>query len=135
MLLSLSSHAAGLVPANYGIMNHVLQYVLCMTTAADVLALARMEIKLDSIPEGTNLVVKWRNKPLFIRHRTPEQIARMEAVSMDDLRDKEPDSQRVQRPEWLIILGICSHLGMSLFMCSNIYIYIRLYLLSGVFFL
>ena len=37
----------------------------------------------------------------------------MEAVNVSELRDQETDADRVQRPEWLIVLGICTHLGMS----------------------
>ena len=54
---------------------------------------------------------QWRNKPLFIRHRPASEIEREEAVSVSDLRDKEIDSDRVQKSEWLIVLGVCTHLG------------------------
>jgi len=108
-----SLHKGGLVPATYGAKTAVWQYVMSMSATADVLALSKVEIKLDDISEGTNLTLKWRNKPLFVRHRTAEEIARMEAVNVSELRDQETDADRVQRPEWLIVLGICTHLGMS----------------------
>lgn len=107
-----SSHVAALIPANYGTKATVLQYVYNMTAAADVLAMARIEVNLSDIPEGSNVTVKWRNKPLLIRHRTAQQIARVQAVNLSDLRDQEPDNKRVQRPEWLVVIGICPHLGM-----------------------
>jgi len=79
--------------------------------AKDVLALASIEVDLSEIPEGKNLTFKWRGKPLFIRHRTEEEIAAEEAVNLDVLRDKEADNERTQDPKWLIVLGICTHLG------------------------
>lgn len=41
-----------------------------MSASADVLAMAKIEVKLDSIPEGKSVVFKWRGKPLFVRHRS-----------------------------------------------------------------
>ena len=55
--------------------------------------------------------VKWRGKPVFIRHRTPDEIASSEAVSLDELRDPETDASRVESSEWLVVMGICTHLG------------------------
>jgi len=40
-----------------------------LSASADVLAMSKIEIKLDSIPEGKSAVFKWRGKPLFVRHR------------------------------------------------------------------
>ena len=55
--------------------------------------------------------VIWRKQPVFIRHRTAAEIAEAEAVPLSDLKDPETDAQRVERPEWLIMVGICTHLG------------------------
>ncbi len=57
------------------------------------------------------MVLKWRGKPVFVRHRTPEDIADSNAVDIQDLRDPESDSDRVIKPEWLIMIGVCTHLG------------------------
>eukprot|EP00455_Lapot_gusevi_P022251 TRINITY_DN2316_c0_g1_i2.p2 TRINITY_DN2316_c0_g1~~TRINITY_DN2316_c0_g1_i2.p2 ORF type:complete len:127 (+),score=43.40 TRINITY_DN2316_c0_g1_i2:335-715(+) len=73
--------------------------------------MASVEVDLDSVEVGQTLTVKWRGKPLFIRHRSAEEIAEMEAVPLTDLRDPQPDSARVTKPEWLIVLGVCTHLG------------------------
>jgi ubiquinol-cytochrome c reductase iron-sulfur subunit len=83
--------------------------------SADVLALAKIEVKLSDIPEGKNVVVKWRSKPLFIKHRTPAEIELERNVDISQLRDPQTDEQRVQKAEWLILLGICTHLGKFLF--------------------
>ena len=54
---------------------------------------------------GKNLIVKWRGKPVFIRHRTPDEIDEANAVDVKSLRDPQADGDRVQRPEWLVMLG------------------------------
>lgn len=59
------------------------------------------------------VIIKWRGKPVFIRHRTPDEIEEANAVKIESLRDPQADSDRVKQPEWLIMLGICTHLGMS----------------------
>ena len=102
---------AGSVPSLYGTKVLVTQFVSTMSATADVLALAKIEIKLDDIPEGQNVTFKWRGKPLFVRHRTQEEIDREAAVEVAGLRDPQHDSDRVQKPEWLIVLGVCTHLG------------------------
>jgi len=87
------------------------EFVMSMAASADVLALAKIEVNLADIPEGKNMTYKWRGKPLFIRHRTPDEIAAEEAVDLDVLRDRQADGERVVEPKWLIVLGICTHLG------------------------
>jgi ubiquinol-cytochrome c reductase iron-sulfur subunit len=82
-----------------------------MSASADVLALAKIEVEMSAIPEGKNLIAKWRGKPIFIRHRTQDEIKEAEAVDVKSLRDPESDGQRVKRPEWLVMLGVCTHLG------------------------
>lgn len=82
-----------------------------MSASADVLALAKIEIKLNEIPEGKSVTFKWRGKPLFIRHRTAEEISVEQNVAISTLRDAEHDNQRTQKPEWLVVLGVCTHLG------------------------
>ncbi|KXN66123.1 ubiquinol-cytochrome c r [Conidiobolus coronatus NRRL 28638] len=82
-----------------------------MAPSADVLALAKVEIDLNAIPEGKNLVIKWRGKPVFIRHRTADEIEEANAVDVSSLRDPQSDADRTKRPEWLVMLGICTHLG------------------------
>ena len=71
-----------------------------MAPTADVLALASAEFEIDSVPEGTTLTVKWRGKPVFIKHRTAEEIAKVNAVDVATLPDPQADSDRVTDPEW-----------------------------------
>lgn len=82
-----------------------------MNPAADILAQATVEVDLGPIARGQRITVSWRGQPVFIDHRTPEQIAQARADDSADLPDPEPDSARVTRPEWLVVIGICTHLG------------------------
>lgn len=82
-----------------------------MSASADVLALAKIEIKLSDIPEGKSVTFKWRGKPLFIRHRTAEEISVEQSVALATLRDAEHDNDRTQKAEWLVVIGVCTHLG------------------------
>lgn len=86
-------------------------FVASMNPAADVLALATTEVDLSPIALGQRVTVQWRGQPVFIDHRTPEQIAAARADDKATLRDPEPDGNRAPRPEWLIVVGICTHLG------------------------
>jgi ubiquinol-cytochrome c reductase iron-sulfur subunit len=106
----LSGGALGITGA-YCAKTIVTDLVMSMSASADVLALAKIEIKLGDIPEGKNMTFKWRGKPLFIRHRTAAEIQQEASVDVASLRDPQHDLDRVQKPEWLVILGVCTHLG------------------------
>lgn len=82
-----------------------------MNPSADVLALASTEVDLSAIEEGMSVTVKWRGKPVFIRHRTAAEIEEAKSVDLSNLRDPQPDSERAERPEWLVMVGVCTHLG------------------------
>lgn len=97
--------------AMFGAKAIVHKFVLSMAPAADVLALASIEVNLNEIPEGKNATIKWRGKPLFVRHRTPAEIEAEQTTNVAELRDPEDDSVRVQKPDWLVIVGVCTHLG------------------------
>ena len=99
----------------YGAKAIVRDIVSNLAPSADVLALAKIEVKLSDIPEGKNVTVKWRSKPLFIRHRTAAEIEKERNVDPNSLRDPQTDEERVQQAEWLVLLGICTHLGVYFF--------------------
>ncbi|XP_042212273.1 cytochrome b-c1 complex subunit Rieske, mitochondrial-like isoform X2 [Homarus americanus] len=101
----------GTVGGIYSAKSVVTQFVSTMSATADVLALAKIEIKLDDIPEGKSVTFKWRGKPLFVRHRTDEEIETEGNVDVASLRDPEHDSIRCTDPKWLVVLGVCTHLG------------------------
>jgi ubiquinol-cytochrome c reductase iron-sulfur subunit len=82
-----------------------------MNPDASVKALASIEVDLDSIEVGQNLTVTWRGKPVFIRRRTETEIAEARAVDIATLPDPQNDMERVVKDEWLVMIGICTHLG------------------------
>ena len=82
-----------------------------MNPAADTLALANIEVDVSKILEGQSITVKWRGKPVFIRHRTEDEIARASATDIADLRDPESDELRAEKPGYLVLVGVCTHLG------------------------
>ena len=82
-----------------------------MNPSADVLALSSTEVDLANIPEGMAITAVWRGKPVFVRHRTAAEIQEAAEVPLGELRDPQPDTARAQKPEWLIVIGICTHLG------------------------
>ena len=82
-----------------------------LNPSQDVLALSSIEVDLSQIEVGQAVTVKWRGKPVFIRRRTPEEIKEAEDIDVATLRDPQPVQDRVQKPEWLILVGVCTHLG------------------------
>lgn len=88
-------------------------FIDSMNPAADVLALASTEVNIAPIEPGQAITVMWRGKPVFVRRRTPEEIQAAEDVDASQLRDPQSDEDRVVegKKEWLIVVGICTHLG------------------------
>src|SRR5215471_370951 len=99
--------------AAFGVASVAWPFITQMNPAADVLALATSEVDISKVAVGQSITVLWRGHPVFIRHRTPEEIKAAEDVKLADLKDPQPDSARVQKgkEEWLIIVGVCTHLG------------------------
>lgn len=86
-------------------------FIDSLNPAKDTLALATTEVDLSPVKEGQSITVMWRGKPVFIRHRTADEIKDAESVPMNALIDKQADKDRVKKPEWLVMVGICTHLG------------------------
>lgn len=86
-------------------------FIDIMNPAADVLALGSVEVDLAPIAVGQRITVTWRGRPVFIDHRTAQQIEIARADDKARLPDPEPDSARVKKPEWLVVVGVCTHLG------------------------
>jgi ubiquinol-cytochrome c reductase iron-sulfur subunit len=95
-----------------------------MNPAAETLALSTIDVNLTPIAEGMGIVTMWQGKPVFVRHRTAQEITEAVDVKLSDLIDpltedtkagtrNEPatDANRVQKSPWLILIGICTHLG------------------------
>ncbi len=82
-----------------------------MNPSADVLALSSTEVDLSPIEEGQSITVVWRGKPVFIRYRTASEIEEARSVDVTGLRDPETDEARAEKAQWLIMVGVCTHLG------------------------
>ena len=82
-----------------------------MNPDASVLALASIEVDLSPIAAGQSITIQWRGKPVFVRHRTEAEIAEAASTPLDSLPDPQPDEARAQRPQWLVMIGSCTHLG------------------------
>ena len=96
-----------------------------MNPSADVLAVASREVDVSAVEPGTQLTVKWRGKPVFIRHRTTEEIAAGRDVDIGSLRDNNAENANLpatadaadtnrtldEAGEWLVMIGVCTHLG------------------------
>jgi ubiquinol-cytochrome c reductase iron-sulfur subunit len=102
--------ATGAVAA-VGVASVAWPFIDSMNPAADTLALAQIDVDLSPIQVGQSITVTWRGKPVFIRRRTEEEIAAAGSVNLAELRDPAPDSARVKQPQWLVMVGICTHLG------------------------
>ena len=76
-----------------------------MNPSKDVLALSTTEVDLSPLEEGQSLTVMWRGKPIFIRHRTKDEISSATNVTVDELIHKETDDSRVKNPKWLVVVG------------------------------
>lgn len=82
-----------------------------MNPDASVLALSSIEVDLEPIEVGQQVTLNWRGRPVFVRHRTESEIAAARSVELETLRDPQTDDARVQKAEWLIMVGVCTHLG------------------------
>ena len=96
-----------------------------MNPSADVQALASIRVDVSGVEEGTQLTVKWRGKPVFIRMRTDQEIEEGRAVALSDLIDTNAENANLPAGseatdqnrtldadgKWLVMIGVCTHLG------------------------
>jgi len=97
--------------AAVGVGSVIWPFVDQMNPDASQKAAATIEVDISKVAVGQAITVMWRGKPVFIRRRTKKEISMAQAVKVADLRDPQKDSDRVKKPEWLIVIGICTHLG------------------------
>jgi ubiquinol-cytochrome c reductase iron-sulfur subunit len=102
---------ASMTLGGVGAASLAIPFITSMNPGKDTLALASAEIDLSPLKEGQSLTIIWRGKPVFIKHRTPAEIEQAKNVALADLKDAEEDSNRVQDNKWLVVLGVCTHLG------------------------
>jgi ubiquinol-cytochrome c reductase iron-sulfur subunit len=96
-----------------GIKALAVDFIDTMSASSDVLALANVEVNIESIKQGESLQFKWRGKPVYVLNRTPKEIDAARAVPVESLRDPQTDQQRVKdgKDNWLVLIGVCTHLG------------------------
>ena len=82
-----------------------------MNPDASVKALATTEVDISNVGLGKTITILWRGKPVFIRRRTQEEINEAQNVKLEKLKDPQKDEDRVKKPEWLVMVGVCTHLG------------------------
>ena len=82
-----------------------------MNPDASVKALSSTEVDVSGVERGQSITVLWRGKPVFIRRRTEEEIVKAKEVDLKELKHPETDEDRAKDPEWLVMLGVCTHLG------------------------
>ena len=82
-----------------------------MNPDASVKAISTTEVDIGNIELGKTITVLWRGKPVFIRKRTKLDIESARKVNLEELKDPEKDEDRVKKDEWLVMIGICTHLG------------------------
>lgn len=82
-----------------------------MNPSAATQALASTEVPLGPIAEGQQITVVWQGKPTWVRHRTAAEIAAVRAEPDSMMKAPQADQDRVQKPEWLVVIAICTHLG------------------------
>ncbi|NDW02872.1 ubiquinol-cytochrome c reductase iron-sulfur subunit [Jiella pacifica] len=138
--LYIATGAAGAVGAAAAIWPFIDQ----MNPDAATLALAEIDVDVSQVAEGQSITAKWRGKPIFIRHRTAQEVEEAKSVNLDDLKDPvarnanlpadapatdanratgggaQPsggegaaaaDGMSPAREQWLIMVGVCTHLG------------------------
>ncbi len=86
-------------------------FIDSMNPAADTLALSTTDVDLSSVKVGQSITVVWQGKPVFVRHRTPDEIAAAAKDDGETMRDPQKDADRVKKAEWLVLIGVCTHLG------------------------
>ena len=102
-----ASYALGAV----GVGVAVLPLIDQMNPDASVKALSSTEVDVSEVSPGQSITVLWRGKPVFIKRRTEEEISKARNVDLKELKDPEKDEDRAKNPEWLVMLGVCTHLG------------------------
>ena len=106
-MLFIATGAVGAV----GVGSVVWPLISSMSPDASIIDMSSTEIYISKIEVGQIVTVKWRGNPVFVRHRTPKEIKESQDTPLADLKDPQTDQARVQKAEWLVVIGICTHLG------------------------
>ena len=82
-----------------------------MNPDSSVKAMSTVEVDISKVDKGKEITVMWRGKPVFIKRRTEDEITKARNISLGELPHPETDKERVLKDEWLVVVGICTHLG------------------------
>ena len=111
-------YIAGASVAAVGVAATVWPFIDQMNPAADTRALSTTEVDLTAIVEGQQIKAMWQGKPVFVRHRTADEIASAQRDDYANLKDPQHDADRLVqengeagKAEWLILQASCTHLG------------------------
>lgn len=88
-------------------------FISSLSPSQEVIAVGSTEVDLSHVKEGETITVMWRGSPVFITHRSKEQIEMAQKVNLSDLKDPQADEERVKKgkEQWLVAVGVCTHLG------------------------
>lgn len=120
--LYIATGMAGVV----GVAGAVWPFIDQLRPDASTLAVAQIDVDLSEVQAGQSITAMWRGKPVFIRNRTeaeieaaretplnqlPDRLARNENLPADTAADDVSRSAGEGRENWLIMVGVCTHLG------------------------
>jgi len=91
--------------------NFVGNLIGSLSPGRHMMAIANVEVDLKKVPPGQTIAFEWRGKPLLVRHREDWEVEEARNTPMSALKHPQTDEERVQKPEYLVVLGICTHLG------------------------
>lgn len=109
--------------AGVGVVAAAWPFIDQMNPSSAALAASTAEIDISTIQPGQQVIFKFRGHPLFVRRRTPKEIAESNAVPVESLPDplaendnlpssaQATDANRATKAEWLVLIGVCTHLG------------------------
>ncbi|AIK96732.1 ubiquinol-cytochrome c reductase iron-sulfur subunit [Candidatus Odyssella acanthamoebae] len=89
----------------------IVPFIQSMNPAEDVLASSTVDVDVSKLNPGESLTAMWRGKPIFIKRRTEEEVKAVRAIPLKELKDPQTDQARVEQPDWLVVIGVCTHLG------------------------
>lgn len=115
---------AATVVGGAGAVAAAVPFISAMTPSARAKAIgAPVEADISKLKPGERMIQKWRGKPVWILRRTQEQLKEIQEVD-NDVRDPKSEVASQQpayaqneyrsiKPEYLVVIGICTHLGCS----------------------
>ena len=89
----------------------IVPFIDSMNPADDTMASSTVDVDVSKLNPGDSIVAMWRGKPVFIKKRTDDEIKIVRSIPIKSLKDPQTDESRVEKPDWLVVIGVCTHLG------------------------